>query len=55
MGDCEERSIMNELDFDSKSLELSTVFRVPTGGCIVYWETNNVDGEWELLFEKITR
>lgn len=55
IGDCDERSIMNELDFNSKSLELSTVFRVPTGGCIIYWETNNVDGEWELLFEKINR
>lgn len=53
IGDCEEEAVFNELDFDANTLEMSTVYRVGDGGCIVFWETSNVEGEWELQFENI--
>jgi hypothetical protein len=52
-GDCESGTVFNEVDFNSKSLELSSAYKSPSGGCIIYWETSNIEGAWELSFNKI--
>lgn len=49
---CDSELVFNELDFDVNTLEVSTVFRA-TGDCIIFWLTDNVDGEWEIIFEKL--
>ena len=53
LGDCDTRTVFNELDFNTNRLEASTVFRVPKGGCTIYWETNNVDDEWQITFSRL--
>lgn len=50
-NDCDETSILNEFNPDDDSLEISTVYR--SGGCIVFWETSNVDGSWTISFTKL--
>lgn len=53
-GDCEDTVIFNELDLDASSLEVSTVYRNRGDeACIVFWETDNVDSEWSLTFNKL--
>jgi hypothetical protein len=52
-GDCESTHIFNELNFDVSVLEVSAVYRSGDGGCIIFWETSNLDGNWEIKFEKI--
>ncbi len=51
-GDCSS-SIFNEFTPGTNTLELSTVYRVTKGGCIIFWETSNVESEWEISFEKL--
>lgn len=54
MGDCNDTSVFNELDFDARSLNISTVY--PNRGqteCVVFWETSNVDKDWTILFERL--
>jgi len=53
IGDCDEESVFNELDFDVDTLEIATTYRVRNDGCIIFWETENVEGQWELLFEQL--
>ena len=53
MGDCDDGAVFNELDFDSETLELSTLYRSEEDGCIIFWETENVEGAWEVSFEKV--
>lgn len=53
LGDCDEKSVFNELDFDAEMLEAAALYRVPADGCVVFWETENVEGSWELIFENI--
>jgi hypothetical protein len=53
-GDCEDTVVFNELDFDASSLEVSTVYRNRGDeACVVFWETDNVDSEWSLTFNKL--
>jgi hypothetical protein len=52
-GDCDGLSVLNELDFDVDVIEASTIYRSEEGGCIMFWETDNVDGNWEFSFEQI--
>lgn len=54
IGDCNDTAVFNELDFDADVLEIATLYR-NTGNkpCIVFWESDNVDGEWEITFEKL--
>ncbi len=54
VGDCDDTAVFNELDFDARSLDISTVYpnRDQTE-CIVFWETDNVDKEWEISFERL--
>jgi hypothetical protein len=52
-GDCDSSSVFNELDFDVETLEISTVYRSEEDGCIIFWETFNVEGSWEMTFEQI--
>lgn len=49
--DCEESGILNEFDMNASSLEVSTIYR--SGGCIIFWETSNVDAAWTISFAKI--
>lgn len=54
MGDCDDGVVFNELDFDTGVLELSTLYRSQgDDGCVIFWETENVQGAWELTFEEI--
>jgi len=53
LGDCDDGAVFNELDFDSDTLELSTLYRSEEDGCIIFWETENVEGAWEVSFEKV--
>ncbi|MEW6580510.1 MAG: SH3 domain-containing protein [Chloroflexota bacterium] len=53
VGECSSSAVFNELDFEAKRLEVSTVYRSDDGGCTIFWETNNVVGSWEIKFEKI--
>jgi len=50
-GDCNDTSVFNELDFDTEILEVSTVYR--SDGCYIFWETSNVEEDWQIVFEKI--
>ncbi|MCD4687564.1 MAG: SH3 domain-containing protein [Anaerolineae bacterium] len=50
-GDCDDGSVFNEIDFDVNILEISTVYR--SDGCLIFWETSNVDGDWELSFTQL--
>lgn len=52
-SDCDESSLLNEFESNANSLEISSVYRVPDEGCIVWWETSNVEGAWEITFEKL--
>jgi len=52
-GDCDGSAALNEFDSDVDSLEISTVYRSEETGCIIYWETSNVEGSWEITFEKV--
>jgi hypothetical protein len=53
-GECDDTSVFNELNFDVNELEVSTVYRnSDEEPCIIYWESDNVDGQWELTFEKL--
>jgi len=52
IGNCDSGSLFNELDFNTNQLEVSTVYRA-NEDCIVWWQTDNVDGEWNLTFEKL--
>lgn len=53
-GECDDTSVFNELDFNAKTLEVSTVYKNNgSESCIVYWETSNVRGDWSLTFEKL--
>lgn len=51
IGDCEETAVFNELDFDATTLEISSAYR--STDCIVFWETDNVEGEWEITFSRL--
>ena len=53
-GEYDDTYVFNEGDLDSEILEVSTLYR-NTGSepCVIFWETGNVDGEWELTFEKL--
>jgi len=53
VGKCSSSAAFNELDFDVQRLEVSTVYRSADGGCTIFWETSNVEGSWEIKFEKI--
>lgn len=50
-GDCRDTSVFNELDFDVQVLEMQTVYR--SDNCMIFWETNNTEGNWTLTFNKI--
>lgn len=50
-GDCRDSSVFNELDFDVQVLEVQTVYR--SDNCMIFWETNNTEGDWTLTFSKI--
>lgn len=52
-GDCSALSVFNEIDFDVQQLEVSTLYRSEKGGCTIFWEIENVEGKWEITFEKI--
>jgi len=55
LGNCEGGSVFNE--FADEPLELSTVYRVEGDsgeeGCVVFWESSNVEGDWEITFTKL--
>ncbi len=51
-GDCSEFSVFNELEFDASSLEVSTLYRSTGNGCLIFWDVLNVDGSWEITFNK---
>lgn len=53
VGECDDGTVFNELDFDANTLEISTLYRSGEDGCIIFWETDNVEGPWELAFERI--
>lgn len=53
IGDCEEEAIFNELNFDVDLLEASATYRVDSGNCLVFWETSNVEDDWEIEFEQL--
>lgn len=54
IGDCDDTSVFNEVDFDAEELEISSVYRNSgDDSCVIYWETSNVEGGWELTFEKL--
>jgi hypothetical protein len=53
LGECDDTSVFNELDFDVETIEPSTVYRSEEDGCTIFWETNNVEGDWEITFEQI--
>lgn len=54
VGDCDDTSVFNELDFDATELEVSSVYRnTGDNNCVIFWESDNVDGEWEIIFEKL--
>jgi hypothetical protein len=53
-GECDDTVIFNE--FAEEPLELEAVYRSETDndpGCIIFWGTDNVEGDWELSFEKL--
>lgn len=50
-GNCDDTSVFNELDFDVQVLEVETVYR--SDNCVIFWETNNTEGDWVLTFNKI--
>lgn len=54
LGDCDDTAVFNELDLNARRLEAQTIYR-NTGGeaCVIFWETDNVDGEWEVVFDKL--
>jgi hypothetical protein len=52
-GDCDTSSVFNEIDMDNKQIDASAIYRVPKDGCLIYWQTDNVDKEWELTFDKV--
>ncbi|MBN1964344.1 MAG: SH3 domain-containing protein [Anaerolineae bacterium] len=55
-GDCDGFSVFNEGNVDTNSLEVSTVYRSESDdgdGCIIFWESDNVDGAWEIQFTQI--
>jgi hypothetical protein len=52
-GDCDGSSVFNEVNFDVEILEVATVYRSEKDGCVIFWETFNVEGSWELTFEKV--
>jgi hypothetical protein len=53
VGKCSDSAAFNEIDFDVQRLEVSTVYRSAEGGCTIFWETSNVEGSWEIKFEKV--
>lgn len=53
-GDCDDTSVLNEFNSDVDTLELSTAYRNPGDTCIIFWETSNVDGSWEIIFEQLS-
>lgn len=55
VGDCDSSTVFNELDFDTNQISAETVYRVPDGGCMIYWETNNIDRVWTVMFNSFTR
>jgi hypothetical protein len=52
-GDCDSSAVFNELDLDAEALEVSSVYRSTKPGCIIYWETSNVEGEWLIMFSRL--
>ncbi len=56
-GECDGFSVMNEFSVDEESLEISAIYRSEGEddgeGCIIFWETSNVEGEWEIVFENL--
>lgn len=53
-GDCGlPRMVFNDLVFNAASLTLLQTFVVGDAGCVVYWQTDNVDTEWVLSFAPI--
>lgn len=50
-GDCDEKLVMDEMDFDVNVLEAFSVYR--SNGCIIFWETAGFDGNWEISFKKL--
>lgn len=52
LGDCDSGSVFNEGDMDASSLEVEAVYRAEED-CIVFWQTSNVDSEWEITFNKL--
>lgn len=53
-GKCDDTYVFNEGDVDSDRLDVSAIYR-NTGSepCVIFWETSNVDGDWELSFGKL--
>ena len=51
-GHCDDTTVFNELDLNSKALTASTVYRSPET-CIIFWETSNVQKAWTITFEKL--
>ncbi len=52
-GDCDDTAVLNEFDSDADTLELSTTYRNEGDTCVIFWETSNVQGSWEIRFEKL--
>ncbi|MCC6614114.1 MAG: SH3 domain-containing protein [Anaerolineae bacterium] len=53
MGECDSGAVFNELDTDAEAIEVSAVYRSPKPGCMMYWQTDNVNGEWSLTFTRL--
>jgi hypothetical protein len=52
-GDCETSTVFNEFDSDVDTLEVSSVYRSSDDGCVIFWETSNLQGEWIVTFEQV--
>ncbi|GEM_PF-2454346 len=52
-GECEGQSVFNEFNSDVEVLEVSSVYRSEEGGCFIFWDVSNVEGEWEITFETL--
>lgn len=53
-GECDDTAVFIEGDSELKTLDISTLYRNnESEPCVIYWETDNVDGDWELTFEKL--
>lgn len=52
-GNCDGYSVFNEVD--DAPLELSSVYRSESsdGNCLIFWETSNVEGNWEITFNEV--